>query len=88
MKYNMYSVYDSKVEAYAQPIFMRTHGEAIRSFESACNNEQHEFSKHASDYTLFHIGSYDDSDATFECNMTPIPLAKAHEVVARLASAA
>ena len=57
----VFTVYDSKVEAYFSPFFCKTRGEAIRSFTDAISDPQHQFAKHLEDYTLFHIGSYDDA---------------------------
>lgn len=55
----IYTVHDAKAEAYLQPFFMRTNGEAIRSFADACQtNEQ--FKKWPADYTLFELGEYDE----------------------------
>lgn len=54
------SVYDSKVEAYMAPWYARARGEAIRSFEEACNDGKSMMSKHPGDYTLFQIGEFDE----------------------------
>lgn len=61
MKVKMFCVYDSKAEAYLQPFFMATKGQALRAFTEVCNDSNHTFFKHASDYTLFEIGEYDDA---------------------------
>lgn len=55
----IFSVYDDKADAYTQPFFAPTSGVAIRQFAQAANDEGHEFSKHAADYTLFEIGEFD-----------------------------
>lgn len=60
MKLIAFSVYDSAAEAWLPPFFMRNKGEAIRSFASAANTNDHQFAKHADDYTLFEIGTFDD----------------------------
>lgn len=79
----IYTIYDSKSEAYMKPMFLRSHGEAIRVFEAACQTSDHEFHRFPEDFTLFHLGEWDDSTALFQMNMTPIPLARSIEVVAR-----
>lgn len=58
-----FSVYDSKVGSYLPTFAARSRGEAIRMFETAANDVQHQFHKYASDYTLFEIGSFDDMTA-------------------------
>ncbi len=66
MKLLVFSVYDSKVEAFLQPFFAPTKGAALRSFTDACNSGDHEFNRHAGDYTLFLIGSYDEKSSLLE----------------------
>lgn len=56
----IFAVYDSKAEAYLQPFFARTDGVALRMFGQAAQDEQHDFSKHAADYTLFCLGEFDE----------------------------
>ena len=45
-----------------------------------------DFHKFAEDYTLFELGSFDDSNAVFACHMTPIPVGKASEFLAASAA--
>lgn len=63
MKTKIFCVYDCKAEAYLQPFFMGTKGQAIRAFTEVVNDPNHAFNKHAADYTLFEIGEYDDATA-------------------------
>ena len=63
----VFSVFDSAVGAYMQPFFMRSTGEAIRSFQDACSGDGKPFSRNSSDYTLFLLGEYDDAGAEFHC---------------------
>lgn len=56
----IFTVYDSKAEAYLTPFFVPTTALAIRSFQSAANTADHDFNRYSADYTLFEIGSYDD----------------------------
>ena len=60
MKMKVCSVFDSKAEAYLQPFYSRSRGEALRAFEDAVNREG-SFKAHVADYTLFEIGEFDDS---------------------------
>lgn len=56
----LYSVYDSKAEAYL-PIFeSATHATAIRSFETAVKQDGTPFNLYPGDYTLFCVGSKDE----------------------------
>lgn len=61
MLLKVFCIYDSKAEAYLQPFFMMARGEAVRAFQTAVNDPQTNFCKHPSDYTLFEIGTFDQS---------------------------
>ena len=84
----MFTVYDSKAEAYLPPIFFKTAGEALRVFADTCNDKNHQFNKHPGDFTLFAIGDFDDGNATLALLPTPTPLAKAVEYVQSLTEGA
>ena len=57
---NVYAIHDSKAHSYLQPFFMHNDDLAIRSFTDASMNTESQFNQHPLDYTLFHIGTYDD----------------------------
>lgn len=59
LKLLIFSVFDSKAEAFLRPFFAETRGLAIRSFSDAANDVKHEMCAHAEDYQLFQIGVYD-----------------------------
>ena len=63
MNQEIYCVYDAKAEMYGPPLCFNTGGEAIRWFDDLANgrlNKAH-VANHPEDYTLFHIGTYDQS---------------------------
>lgn len=68
MKIKIYSIFDSKSESYMAPSFLNANGQAIRAFTDAIQSAEHPFGKHPADYTLFHIGLYDDQTA----KLTPL----------------
>lgn len=74
----IFSVHDSKAEAYLTPIYFKTKGEAIRAFETACKDQNTNFAKYPSDYTLVEIGEFDESTSSI-LNTPPIILANASE---------
>lgn len=80
MKLKVFSVYDSKAEAYLQPFFMPSRGSAIRAFTDSVNDPQTGFHKHAADYTLFELGEYEDSNAVFDLHQKPQLVANAAEL--------
>ncbi|QCQ84692.1 nonstructural protein [Blackfly microvirus SF02] len=66
MKLKIYSVLDSAVGAYLQPFFARSEGEAVRMLKLAVNDPASNFNKHAQDYTLAFLGSFDDETGDLE----------------------
>lgn len=66
MKLQVYSVYDKAVNGFLPPFYVRSKGEAIRSFTDAANDAAHQFHKHAMDYVLMYLGTFDDGAGVFE----------------------
>lgn len=60
-----FAIYDEKAEAYLQPFFLNTVGMALRAVTDIVNNPEHEFARHAADYTLFQLAEYDDCSGEF-----------------------
>lgn len=61
----IFTVFDLKSEAYLQPFFLDTLGQAKRAITDCVNDPNHQFGKHPSDYTLHELGTYDDSTGLF-----------------------
>lgn len=78
----VFSVYDSKVEAFMNPFFMNSKGEAIRAFSDTVADSKHPFAKHPADYTLFCLGTFDNSTGEFDRLSTPQSLGLAIEFIA------
>jgi hypothetical protein len=57
----IFAVKDRQVDAFLQPFFSPTTGSALRSIMEVLNDPQHTFAKHAADYVLHHLGSFDDA---------------------------
>ncbi len=76
MKLNVYSILDSKSGIYAKPFFMLNTSMAVRAFGDLCNDVQTTIASHPEDYTLYHIGEYDDGVATLK-SITPQPISNA-----------
>lgn len=72
MKLKIFAVYDSKAEAFLQPMFFQSKGVAIRAFSSAANSVEHDFHRYAGDYSLFELGEFDDSNAFFLMHATKV----------------
>ncbi len=63
---NIYSVYDAKADAYLLPFFFKQDAMAIRVFSDLINQDKHQFSLHPGDYTLFAIGTFDETTGKIE----------------------
>lgn len=79
MELIMYTVWDSKADAYIQPFFSVNNAVAIRSFQSACQDQAHDFHRHAADYTLFRLAKFNQATGDLQPeNM--VMMAHAHEL--------
>ena len=67
----IYSVYDNATNAYLQPMYALSKGQILRGITNAVNDPGHDFHKYARDYTLFELGSFDDSNAVFSLYPSP-----------------
>ena len=63
MNLEIFAVYDQKAQAYLPPFFVPTTGMGQRMFANCIQEEGHPFNLNPSDYTLYHIGSFEDSTA-------------------------
>lgn len=65
MKLEAYAVHDSAVGAFNAPMFFRSRGEAVRSFQDACADPKAGFRSHADHYSFFYVGQFDMATAEF-----------------------
>lgn len=82
-RYKMYSIRDSKGDAYHPPFYKRTHGEAERDFLDLANDTQTTVGKHPEDYDLFYLGEFSDDSGKIESLPAPQHIAKAIEKLTR-----
>lgn len=77
MTLNAYAILDSKVGAYSRPYFARSHGEALRALMNTVSDPNTDLHKWPEDYTLCHIGYYNEDTGRLESGVAPEPIAKA-----------
>lgn len=75
----IFTVYDSKAAAYLLPFYSENQQTAIRSFEGAVNDPDHQFNKFPQDFNLFELGSWNQSTAKFKLHKAPVHLGLAIE---------
>ncbi len=81
MIHKVFTIYDSKSEAYLQPFFLLTRGQAVRAIRDCVSDRDHQFGRHPEDYTLFELGTFDDSACAWELEKTATVVAKLIELV-------
>ena len=80
MKTEMFVIFDTVAKIYNKPFFLVNLPSAQRAAQDLINNRDHEISRNPQDYTMWHLGSYDDETAQFDLLLTPKCLIKFHEV--------
>lgn len=73
------AAYDSKIQNYAQPFFMRTKGEAIRAWTEVSNDTSTNIGKYPEDFSLMELGEYDEASGSFSNHQAPINLGLASQ---------
>lgn len=77
----IFTVYDSKAQAYLTPFFCVNQGVALRSFTTAANDQGHDFNRYAADYTLFMIGEWTADQGHINVYESKINLGMASEFI-------
>lgn len=81
MKLNIFSVFDTKAQAYGTPYFCVHIGQAIRSFSDLVQDPQSTVKRHPEDYSLYRIGEMDTISGKVSGLNEPVFLAQAVEFV-------
>lgn len=74
MIYTVFSIYDSKAEAYLPPFILPKIAQAKRAFADCVNSDSHQFGQNPADYTLFELGQFNDEDGRFMLQRANISL--------------
>ncbi len=76
MKLLAFSVYDEKAECFGHPFFVSAIGIATRYFSEWTKDTRGMVGKHPEDFTLYHVGEWNDSEAKFANITAPKFIAK------------
>lgn len=79
MSLKVCTVYDSKSEYYMPPMYFKHRGDAIRSFTEASLDSNNMIGKYPADFTMFEIGSFDETTGKFSLYSSFISLGCALE---------
>ncbi|WNK13123.1 MAG: nonstructural protein [Microvirus sp.] len=80
------SVYDSASRLYGQPFFVPAVAAAVRSVGDEANraDKDNALYQHPEDFSLFHLGSFDDSEGCFspvgEGEFSPVLVARVKDL--------
>lgn len=75
MRQYMFSIYDSKAEAYMQPFFAVEAGVAKREFGNLVADSSHPIGQHPEDYTLFVLANWNMGTGTVTPENAPLAIA-------------
>lgn len=81
MIHKLFTIYDVKADAYLPPFILPKIEMAQRTFGDCIAAEDHQFSQHPEDYTLFDLGTYNDENAQYELYNAPHSLGNGLEYV-------
>lgn len=71
MKLQVFSIHDSKAEASLRPFFSPNVAVGQREFAQAVADPDTMFHKYPGDYTLFHLGEWEQDTMLFDLKKTP-----------------
>lgn len=66
MRHEILVVFDNKAGYYWPPVVVRTIAQGVRSFANSANSLDSDVGKNPDDFSLFHIGSFDDHTGLVE----------------------
>lgn len=81
MKFNLYTVYDSKSGIYSPPFCFINHPVAVRSFTESVKNVDSQIAKTPDDFSLLLLGTYDDVTAVADMLIAPETIITGRAVV-------
>lgn len=69
----MYAIRDRATDAFGNPMFLVSHGQAIRSFTDEVNRQDkdNQLYAHPDDFDLYCLGEYDTGTGTFTTTNRP-----------------
>lgn len=82
MKIEICAMYDAAAQVFGRPFFVQATGMAVRSFgdevrRADANNDLY---KHPEDFSLYHLGSFDDNMGVFTLPDTPVLLVRGKDL--------
>lgn len=76
----VYAIFDSVANMYNKPFHQVNEAVALRTCKDLANDPNSEIAKNPDNYSLFHLGEYDDATAEFKLKACPQIKLKFHEI--------
>lgn len=77
---SVFAVLDSKANAFMTPVHFMYKGQATRWFDDVLKERDLPFSKHPEDYSLYHLGYFDQYTGRLETLTAPELIIRATEI--------
>lgn len=84
MQHQIYAIKDKAANAYLQPIFSVNENTVIRSLKASLTDPNHNFRMHASDYSLYYLGLFDDSTGVLVPLQEPVFVVNCETILASM----
>ena len=81
MTQELYAIHDNKASFFMTPWPCRNVGIARREFAGACANPETAMGKFPADFVLYHVGEYDDHDASVKSLTLPVRICDGVEIL-------
>lgn len=79
MKLSAFAIHDEKACSFMTPVYFNYKGQASRWFEDLIKENNNPISKHPEDYSLYHIGYFNQYDARLEALNVPELVIRAND---------
>jgi len=80
MNVNVYSIFDGKSAAFSMPFYCINDAVATRSVRELADDPATQIGRHASDFSLYRLGTFDNETATFHNEVPPVLLGTAASI--------
>lgn len=86
MRYKVVAIRDTAVDVFGIPNMVPALAAAIRSFSDECkrphtDDRPNVLNQHKEDFELYHLGEYNDEDASFDLLLRPVQLMRGADVI-------
>lgn len=76
-----FSVFDATAKFYSTTFPFKTIGEALRSFSTTAQDPKSQIGQYPKDFSLYHVGEYDDQTGKYTNLNQPVHLGTAQETI-------